>query len=70
MTNAKIAPTPLPTGYSPIENKGMVNPMTCQKFQTVIGSFMYLMLRTRPDIAYVVIKMSQFSTNHSEDHLN
>jgi Reverse transcriptase (RNA-dependent DNA polymerase) len=70
MTNAKIAPTPLPTGYSPIENKGTVNSVTRQKFQTVIGSLLYLMLGTRPDIAYAVIKMSQFSANPSEDHLN
>jgi hypothetical protein len=36
----------------------------------VIGSLLYIMLGTRPDLAYVVIKMSQFSANPSEDHLN
>ena len=28
------------------------------------------MLGTRPDIAYAVVKLSQFAANPSEDHLN
>jgi hypothetical protein len=70
MTNAKIAQTPLPTGWTPMENKAAVNPAICQKYQTVIGSLLYLMLGTRPDIAFVVIKMSQFSANPSQEHLD
>jgi hypothetical protein len=70
MTNAKIAQTPLPTGWTPTENKAMVNPTIRQKYQTVIGSLLYLMLGTRPDIAFAVIKMSQFSANPSQEHLD
>jgi len=70
MHNAKIAPTPILSGYVPQENKGAVDPVRRQKFQSVIGSLLYLMLGTRPDIAFAVIKMSQFSANPSQDHLD
>ena len=70
MQNAKIAHTPLPTGYTPLENKEPVNQQIRQKYQAVIGSLLYLMLGTRPDIAYTVIKMSQFSANPSQEHLD
>src|ERR1700733_14823667 len=57
MINAKIAPTPLPSGYSPIENKDPLNPVLRQQYQSVIGSLLYLMLGTRPDIAFAMIRM-------------
>jgi hypothetical protein len=38
MTNAKVAQTPLPTGWNPKENKNAVNPAIRQKYHTVIGS--------------------------------
>jgi len=69
MHNAKIAPTPIPLGYVPQENKGAVDPVWHQKFQSVIRSLLYLMLRTHPDITFTVIKVSQFSANPSQDHL-
>jgi len=70
MHNAKITSTPIPLGYVPQENKEAVNPVNCQKFQSVIGSLLYLMLGTHPDIAFMVIKMSQLSANPSQDHLD
>src|ERR1700733_4006563 len=70
MINAKIAPTPLPSRYNPVENKESVNSVLRQQYQSVIGSLLYLMLGTRPDIAFAVIKMSQFSANPSKTHLD
>ena len=70
ITIAKIAPTPLLTGYNPIENTEPVNPVWCQRYQQVIGSLLYLMLGTWPDITYAVIKLSQFSVNPSQIHLD
>jgi len=69
MHNAKITSTPILLGYVPQENKGAVDPVHCQKFQSVIGSLLYLMLGMHPDITFAVIKMSQFSANPSQDHL-
>ena len=38
------------------------------EYSRVIGSMMYLMSCTRPDIAYVVSKLSRFTSNPSVDH--
>src|SRR6201994_664877 len=45
-------------------------PQQLQKYQSIIGSLMYLTLGTRPDITYAVIVMSQFMANPTEEHIN
>jgi hypothetical protein len=70
MINANPTATPLPGGYIPSPNLGNVNPALRQRFQVVIGSLMYLMIGTRPDISYAVTKLSTFSANPSQEHLN
>jgi hypothetical protein len=70
MTNAKTAPTPLPTGYTLSENPAVLDSKLWTQYQFVIGSLLYLMLRMRPNIAYMVIKMSQFLANPSQEHLD
>jgi len=70
MHNAKAAPTLLPQGYVPTPNPSPENLKRKSHYQQVIGSLLYLMLGTRPDIAFVVTKMSQFTTNPSEEHLS
>ncbi|KAL7284517.1 hypothetical protein ACG7TL_001808 [Trametes sanguinea] len=70
MQNAKSAPTPLPAGYYPKPNDGTADPTLRSRFQTVIGSLLYIMLGTRPDIAFAVTKLSQFAANPSQEHLN
>jgi hypothetical protein len=70
LQNAKAIPTPLPEGYHPMPNKNESTPDLHSKYQQVIGSLLYIMLRTRPDIAYAVTKLSQYATNPSEEHLS
>ena len=70
MQNAKPAPTPLLTGYMPALNPKQSTPELCSHYQTVIGSLLYIMLRTRPDIAFAVTKLLQYSTNPSQKHLD
>ena len=70
MHNAKAAPTPLPQGYVPTPNESPENPKHKSYYQQVIGSLLYLMLGTRPDIAFAVTKMSQFAANPSKEHLS
>jgi hypothetical protein len=70
MINAKSAPTPLPTGWNPTENKGKASPQVTAHYQAVIGSLLYLMLGTRPDISYAVTKLSKFCNNPSQEHLD
>jgi Reverse transcriptase (RNA-dependent DNA polymerase) len=67
MSNAKIAQTPLLTGWTPMENKAVINPAIRQKYQSVFGSLLYLMLGTRPDITFAVIKMSVSLTTQTHD---
>jgi hypothetical protein len=70
MQNAKLAPMPLPAGYVPVPNNGPVNPELQAKYQMVIGSLMFLMLGTRPNITFAVTKLAQYATNPSKDHYN
>jgi hypothetical protein len=70
LDDAKSAITPLPERYEPEENKGTCTPEFRQQYQSVIGSLLYIMLGTRPDISYAVIKMAQFASNPSSDHMN
>ena len=70
MQDAKRATTPLPAGYVSVPSVEAVNPERRLRYQTVIGSLMYLMLGTRPDIAFAVTKLAQHAANPSEEHLN
>ena len=70
MTNSRYASTPLPAGYKPEPNPGPADAKLRSEFQSVIGSLLYIMLGTRPDIAYAVTKMSQFAANPSREHLD
>ena len=70
MLNAKSASTPLPAGYYAAKNTEPIDAEFCSHFQMVIGSLLYLMLDTRPNIAFVVTHLSHHSANPSQDHLN
>ena len=52
------------------KNTEPVDVELCSCFQTVIGSLLYLMLGTRPDIAFAVTHLSCHAVNPSQDHLN
>ena len=69
--NCKPVSVPLPTGYNPRlhSDQNSSNATLRSRYQSVIGSLLYIMLGTRPDISVAVIKMSQFSSNPMEEHL-
>ena len=68
MTNTKAALTLLPGNWDPRENQGKAMAAGITHYQFIIGSLLYLMIGTRPDISYAVTHLSQFSTNPTEDH--
>jgi hypothetical protein len=68
MTNAKSVPTPLPSNWVPQLDKGKASPELLRQYQSIIGSLLYLMIGTRPDIAFAVTKLAQFSANPSQEH--
>jgi len=70
MFNAQVALTPLPEGYQPMPYKGTIDQEQQSKFQSVIGSLLYIMLGTHPDIAYAVTYLLQCSVNPSKEHLD
>ena len=70
MSNARGAQTPLPGGYVPIESKGQCSPEDRTTYQSIIGSLLYIMLGTCPDITYAVTKLAQFSVNPSSEHMS
>jgi len=69
MADAKAAQTPLPTGYKPELFDGTAMAALQSQYQLVIGSLLYLMLGTRPDLAFAVTQMVKFAHNPSEKHL-
>src|SRR5580693_5502403 len=70
LQNANPVHTPLPEGYQPSPNTSPADPSLRSQFQQVIGSLLYMMLGTRPDIAFAVTKLSQHAANPSKDHLS
>ena len=70
MQNCKSALTPLPAGYmpEPVSLDTVIDPELRSRYQMVIGSLLYLMLGTRPDIAFAVTKLAQFAARPSEEH--
>ena len=46
LQNANTTPTPLPQRYYPIHNNRLVNPALHTKFQTIIGSLLYIIIGT------------------------
>uniref|UniRef100_A0A0W0FHU5 Retrovirus-related Pol polyprotein from transposon TNT 1-94 n=1 Tax=Moniliophthora roreri TaxID=221103 RepID=A0A0W0FHU5_MONRR len=70
MENANATHTPLPAGYKPMANKGETNSTIRSQFQSVIRSLLYLCLGMQPDITFPVIKLLQYGTNPTQEHLN
>ena len=68
LTDAKLAITPLPTNWEPNANTGKATAAEITRYQSIIGSLLYLMIRTRPDISFAVTHLLQFSTNPTKDH--
>jgi len=51
--------TPLPSEFSFKPNKKQYDPKFCQKYQQLVGSLMYLMIGSRLDIGFAVVKLAQ-----------
>ena len=60
--------TPMDSNIKLEPNSNKASQSEITKFQRLIGSLLYLMLCTRPDIAYPVIKLARFASNPSKTH--
>ena len=69
MENSTGVSTPLATGTKLIKNANSARNDVQALYQSIVGSLMYAMLCTRPDIAYTVQQLSQFASNPAQVHL-
>jgi hypothetical protein len=65
MKNYYSVKTPIETSSRliPAEPSYETNPVFRKAYQSTVGSLMYIMLGTRPDIAYAISVISRFSAN-------
>ena len=70
LENAKTARTPLPSSATYVKNPNEATPELRTKYQSLIGTLLYIMLGSRPDIAYHVTRLSRYNSNPSEHHYN
>ena len=61
-----VARTPIDVNLHMSKNRG--KSVSQLEYSRVIGSLMYLMSCTRPDIAYAVSKLSRYTSNPNGDH--
>ena len=69
MEDCNPAYTPMDPKIKLEPNKELATKEQIKWFQGLIGSLLYLMLATRVDIAYIVIKLSRYAINPSEIHI-
>jgi hypothetical protein len=61
-------PTPTPYDASMILKKNKMIMRDLLRYSQIIGSLMYLASATRPNISFVVSKLSRFVSNPGDDH--
>jgi len=66
------SPTPMDTASSslvPAPKDYSASPQDIKEYQRLIGSLMYAMLGSRPDIAFAVSMVSRFASNPTAEHI-
>ena len=64
--DSRSSPTPYDPSLKLRKNKGQG--VEQLRYSQIVGSLMYLASATRPDISYVVSKLSRFNSNPGNDH--
>jgi hypothetical protein len=69
MADCKPVSTPMAQGVSLVKETDKTATIEhVRRFQSAVGSLMYAMIETRPDIAFAVSTISQFASNPNEEH--
>ena len=68
--NIKPKITPMESNLLISKSKEKINYLLQKEFQEKVGSLLYLMVHSRPDICYAVSKMTQFCSNPTIQHMN
>ena len=69
LSDAKTVSTPLDPGVKLVRNDGYSTPVNTTRYQSHIGSLLYVAMATRPDISYAVRVLSRFNTAPNEAHM-
>jgi len=70
MSDCNPALTPLPSGADLVQYDAKASSSERGAYQQLIGSLLYAMVVSRPDISFAVTKLAQFSSNPSPLHYN
>jgi hypothetical protein len=68
LQDSKIKATPMDPYIKLEPNRAQASKEDIKLFQMLIGSLLYIMLGTRADIAFAVIKLARFASNPSNIH--
>ena len=68
LQDAKIKSTPMDSNIKLEPSKEQANKEDIKLFQMLIGSLLYIMLGTRVDIAFAVIKLARYASNPNKTH--
>lgn len=70
LENAKPVATPMEQTATQLQKEtvGMASPEAVRRYQSAVGSLMYAMIATRPDIAFALSVVSQFAQNPNDTH--
>jgi len=68
MSNSKPVSTPLAPGARLAKASDLSSDVDSKLYQGIVGSIMYGMLCTRPDLAFPIEQLSQFSSNPANTH--
>lgn len=69
MQNCNPVSTPIESNHRLREAENENDLVNATRYQQIIGSLMYLVSGTRPDLAYTISHLSQFCSNPSKSHL-
>ena len=69
--SCKPVTTPIETSSRlvPADQNYQADQIFRRKYQSIVGSLMYAMLGTRPDLAFAVSVVSRFSSNPDKTHM-
>lgn len=69
LSQCKPVHTPMEEGFDPLKNEDQATEKDIEQYQSMIGSVMFAMIETRPDIANAVSIVSRFAQNPSQTHM-
>ena len=69
LQDANSTKTPLPAGIHLEKSEEPVALDTKTYYQQIIGTLIYAAIGTRPDIAFVAMRLSRFNNNPTEEHI-